>query len=153
MLKIFYGTMENAIYNTSVYFDNVYLDKWLEDDLTRKIIKNVDKAEVLGEKAIDSKILGVIPVTSLSGGTKTLLLMRHEPKKIYNASTCGDNCAKWILKIAKESREDLVINLHHIMDFGDREFQIEILNNHQIVHNMSELVRYAGFYLEEGERP
>ena len=87
MLKIFYGDMEKAIYNTSVYFDNVYLDNWLEDDFTKRIIKDIDKATVLGARAIDSKILGVIPVTSLSGGVKTLLLMHHEPEHVYNAST------------------------------------------------------------------
>ena len=31
---------------------------------------------------------------------KTLLLIYNQPEKIFNASTCGDNCAKWILKIA-----------------------------------------------------
>lgn len=150
MLKIYYGDMADAIYNTSVYFDNVYLDNWLEDDFSKRIIKDIDKATVLGARAIDSKILGVIPVTSLSGGVKTLLLMHHEPGHVYNASTCGDNCAKWILRIAKQADQDLVINLHHIMDFGDKPFEIEILNNHQIVHSMSELVLVAGTYLEAG---
>ena len=37
-------------------------------------------------------------------------------KKIFNASACGDNCAKWILRIA--GKKNLTINLHHIMDFG-----------------------------------
>ena len=142
--------MKDAIYNTSVYFDNVYLDHWLEDDFSKRIIKDIDKATVLGARAIDSKILGVIPVTGLSGGTKTLLLMHHEPEKVYNASTCGDNCAKWILKIAEHTDRDLIINLHHIMDFGDKPFEIEILNNHQIVHSMAELVLVAGTYLEAG---
>ena len=150
MLKIFYGDMEKAIYNTSVYFDNVYLDNWLEDDFTKRIIKDIDKATVLGARAIDSKILGVIPVTSLSGGVKTLLLMHHEPEHVYNASTCGDNCAKWILRIAKQAEQDLVINLHHIMDFGDKPFEIEVINNHQIVHSMAELVLIAGTYLKAG---
>ena len=150
MLKIYYGDMADAIYNTSVYFDNIYLDNWLEDDFSKRIIKDIDKATVLGARAIDSKILGVIPVTSLSGGVKTLLLMHHEPEHIYNASTCGDNCAKWILRIAKQADRDLVINLHHIMDFGDKPFEIEILNNHQIVHSMAELVLVAGTYLEAG---
>lgn len=150
MLKIYYGDMKDAIYNTSVYFDNVYLDCWLEDDFSKQIIKSVDRAVVMSARALDSKILGVIPVTGLSGGAKTLLLMLHEPDKVYNASTCGDNCAKWILKIAKKLDKDLVINLHHIMDFGDKPFEIEILNNHQIVHSMAELVLVAGTYLGAG---
>ena len=77
MLRTYFGDMEDAIYNTSMYFDNSYLDSWLEDDMTKKIIKSVDKAEVIGTKAIESKALGVIPIKQLSHGTKTLLLIRH----------------------------------------------------------------------------
>ena len=36
--------------------------------------------------------------------------------KVFNASLCGDNCAKWIVEIGK--RKDLTINLHHVMDFS-----------------------------------
>ena len=147
MLQIFFGDMPEAIYNTSLYFNNTYLDKWLMDPFARKIIKSVDKASVLSGRAIDSKALGVIPVTQLSGGTKTLLLMYNNPEKIFNASTCGDNCAPWILKTASKLKRDITINLHHIMDFGDKEFEIKILNNGIIVHSMAELVIYAGLFL------
>ena len=36
----------------------------------------------------------------MCGGTKTLMLLRRDNKYFYNASTCRDNCAKWILKIS-----------------------------------------------------
>ena len=135
------------VYNTSMYFDNTYLDNWLTDDLSVKMIKSVDKAVVLSPNAVDSKALGVIPVTKISGGLKTLLLLRHDDTKIFNASTCGDNCAKWILRIAKESKKDIVINLRHVMDFGDKPFEIKILNNGKTVHNIKEYVMNAGLYL------
>lgn len=76
------------------------------------MIKAVDKAKVLGLGAIESKALGVLPVTGLSGGAKTLLLIYNCPQKVFNASTCGDNCAPWILRIAKRSASDITINLH-----------------------------------------
>lgn len=145
MLSVYFGNMPEAIYDTSSYFDNTYLDSWITDDFAKRIIKDIDKSEVVGPKLIDSKALGSIPVTSLSGGTKTLILMYHEPHKIFNASTCGDNCAKWILKIAKE--KDIIINLRHVMDFGTGKFEIKILNNDKIVHNMEEYVLYAGQYV------
>ncbi len=151
MLNIFFGSMSDEIYNTSVYFDNSYMDKWFDDELTKKIIKSVDKAEVLSSKAIESKALGIIPVTKLSGGAKTLVLLRNKSEEIYNASTCGDNCAKWILKIAKESKKDITINLHHIMDFGDKSFDIKILNNNKTVHSMKEMLIYAGTLLRDGD--
>lgn len=61
------------------------------------IIKSIDNGTVLGANAIDTKVLGVIPPEKLSTGTKTLLLMLFMPQNLYNASTCGDNCAYWIL--------------------------------------------------------
>ena len=147
MLNIYFGEMPEAIYNTSLYFNNTYLDHWITDDFAKKVIKAVDKSEVISARLIDSKALGPIPVTDLSGGTKTLLLIKNEPEKVFNASTCGDNCAKWILRIAKEAKEDITINLRHIMDFGRGTFEIRILNNGEIVRNMQEYVRYAGLYL------
>ena len=67
------------------------------------------------------------------------------PDKIFNASTCGDNCSKWLLKIAEQ--KNITINLRHLMDFGDGEFRIKILNTNQIVHNMRELVLVAGMFV------
>lgn len=71
--------------------------------------------------------------------------MVNEPEKVFNASTCGNNCARWILKLAE--KKDLTINLRHLMDFGDGEFEIRILNTNQVVHNRKELVSIAGLYL------
>lgn len=151
MLNIYYGEMPEAIYNTSVYFDNTYFDGWLDDEFARKMILSVDKAVVLSGQAVESKALGVIPVTKISGGLKTLLLIYNQPDKIFNASTCGDNCAKWILKIAQNSKSDITINLRHIMDFGNGKFDIRVLNHKDqiVVHSMNELVQYAGLYLGE----
>ena len=151
MLNIYFGTTPDAIYDTATYFNNTYLDNWITDERARKIIRAVDKAEVLSPQAVDSKALGVIPVTGLSGGTKTLLLIDHMPDKVFNASTCGDNCAEWLLKIAEAHEEDITVNLHHIMDFDHegkgKPFDIRIVNNGKLVHSMSELVPEAGLLL------
>ena len=76
---------------------------------------------------------------------KTLILIKFEKDKIFNASTCGDNCAKWLLKITES--EDRTINLLHLMDFGEEPFEIHILNTDQIVHSMEELVSIAGEFV------
>ena len=153
MLCIIFGEIpedmeKKYVYNTSMYFDNTYLDNWLTDDLSVKMIKSVDKAVVLSPNAVDSKALGVIPVTKISGGLKTLLLLRHDDTKIFNASTCGDNCAKWILEIGKQ--QDVTINLRHMMSFGkDTQFDIRIKNGNEMVHSMRELIPIASRYLNE----
>ena len=141
MLKVFFGNMPEAIYNTAVYFKNDYEDEWIVDPRVKEMILDVDHSEVMYSGVIDSPVLGKIPPLGLSGGVKTLILVLFEPGKIFNASTCGDNCAKWLLKIAEE--EDRTINLRHIMDFGEEPFEIEILNTGNIVHSMTELVDIA----------
>ena len=148
MLTIIYGDVENSIYNTSVYFKNTYEPEWIESELAKKMIKDVDDSDVLSGECINSPVLGQIPPERLSGGVKTLLLMLNEPDKIFNASTCGDNCAKWILEIGKQ--KDLTINLRHMMSFGhETEFEIKIANGGEIVHSMRELIPVASKYLNE----
>lgn len=146
MLRIYLGKMEEAIYYPPVYFDNRYEDEWITEELSIEMIRNVDKSEVVGPHLIESPVLGPISVKEISGGVKTLILMAFDDSgNVFNASACGDNCAKWILKIGKE--KDLTINLRHIMDFGDGEFEIQILNTGEMVHNMLEFIRIAGKYV------
>ena len=145
MLNIYYGDMPDAIYNTAVYFKNVYEDEWITQPLSKEMIADIDKSIVLDNAVIDSPFLGKIPPLSLSGGVKTLILIANVPGEVFNASTCGDNCAKWILKMGKE--KDITVNLRHLMDFGDEDFELRILNTDQIVHNMSELIPIAGLYV------
>lgn len=144
MLKIFFGDMPKAIYNTEVYFKNKYQDSWLLDPMTKEMIKSIDDSVVVGDKVIDSPYLGMIPPTSLSGGVKTLILIQNEPKTVFNASTCGDNCAGWLLTLAKD--KDITVNLNHIMDFG-KEFEVYVLNEKKAVNNMRDLILIAGKYV------
>lgn len=146
MLKIYLGNMDNAIYHPPTYFDNQYEDEWITNELSIKMIKDVDKSEVVSPHLIQSPVLGPISTKDLSGGVKTLMLMAFDQSgKIFNASACGDNCAKWILSIGKS--KDLTINLRHIMDFGEEAFEMEILNTGDIVHDMSGFVDIAGEYV------
>ena len=148
MLTIIYGDESNCVYNTNVYFKNTYEPEWFETELAKQIVREVDDSEVLSSECIQSQVLGQIQPERLSGGVKTLLLILNEPEKIFNASTCGDNCAKWILEIGK--REDVKINLRHMMDFGkDTVFEIKIKNGGEIVHSMKELIPIASKYLNE----
>ncbi|MCI5844516.1 MAG: DUF4869 domain-containing protein [Oscillospiraceae bacterium] len=145
MLNVYFGNMPDAIYNTNVYFNNTYKDRWIVNPLSKEMIKAVDNSDVIDERTILSPIFGNMSPKKLSGGVKTLILIAFDKSRIFNASTCGDNCAEWILKIA-ESRK-VVINLRHLMDFGKGEFKIKILNTGKIVKNMHELVSEAGEFV------
>lgn len=145
MLSVFFGEMPEAVYNTNVYFQNQYKDSWITKPLSREMILDIDKSEVISENLIQSPVLGAISPSQLSGGVKTLILMANDKSHVFNASTCGDNCAKWILQLG--AQEKLIINLRHLMDFGPGEFKIKVLNTGKIVKNMSELVAEAGQFV------
>ena len=142
MLKIVFGDVPNSIYHPPTYFDNRYEDEWITDPLTVEMIKDIDKSDVIGVHLIESPVLGPISTKEISGGVKTLILMAFDTSgKIFNASACGDNCAKWIVELGK--RKDLTINLHHVMDFSYvGTFDAVMQNTGRVIHNYGE-------YLEE----
>ncbi len=145
MLNIWYGPMDGVVMKPSVYFKNTYQPEWLTEPLSRAMIKDVDKSEVVGPALIQSPVLGAIPPERLSGGVKTLILIWHVPDKIFNARNCGDNCARWLLEMGR--KRDVTINLRHLLDFGGDPLEIKILNTGTIVYSMSELVSIAGYYV------
>ena len=145
MLSVYFGDMPDAIYNTAVYFKNTYQDRWITNEFSVRMIKDVDRSDVVDASLIKSPVLGSITPLQLSGGVKTLLLIRFDQKHVFNASSCGDNCSKWILDMAKTRK--VVINLYHVMDFGKDDFKIKVLNRGNIVHNMTELIHESIPYL------
>ena len=141
MLNVYLGNMPEAVYNTAVFFENDYEDEWILDPLVKEMIQDVDHSSVIDSGVIDSPVLGIIPPLSLSGGVKTLILMANDDTgRVFNASACGDNCAKWIQRIALT--KDLTITLHHIMHF-EGDFEAEILNDQTKVRSVEEYVLKA----------
>ena len=131
----------DQIYNTNMYFKNSYQDRWLNDEIIQKAVLAIDKSKVINGKTIDSPVFGIMPPDRLSGGVKTLILMYHNPDKVFNASTCGDNCAKWIVKFAKE--KDFMITLYHTMLFPERNFKAYIANEDTVVDSFDEYIRLS----------
>ncbi len=145
MLNIVFGEIENAVFHPPTYFDNQYEDAWITHPLTVEMIRDIDRSQVIGPHLIESPVLGPISTKELSGGVKTLILMAFDRSgRIFNASLCGDNCAKWIVRLASE--KDLTINLHHVLDFSSADpFDAVMQNTGVLVHSYQE-------YLEEALR-
>lgn len=76
MLNIYYGDMQESVYNTAAYFKYDYEDSWIIDPFVKEMIQDVDQSTVLDSGVIDSPVLGKIPPTGLSGGVKTLILVK-----------------------------------------------------------------------------
>lgn len=137
MLKIWYYGGVSYMTDAPSYFDNVYEDEWITDAFVREMIQDVDSSTVLNAHIIESPVLGPITPKELSGGVKVLILMLKDDSFVYNLSNCGNNCAKWVLKIAEQ--KDLTVYLQHMIRF-EGNFEIQIMNTRKIVHNPKEYV-------------
>ncbi len=96
---------------------------------------------------IKNDIFGSFASTELSAGVKTLLLIRNMPNKVFNISNCGDNCAKYLLRLAED--RDIKVTLHHAMDFGN-DFSVKVINDRRrkIVSDPVEFLMLADRYLK-----
>ena len=137
MLKIWYYGGTDYMKDAPSYFDNVYEDEWIEDPFVKEMIQDVDSSTVISAHIIESPILGPITPKELSGGVKVLILMLKDDSFVYNLTNCGNNCAKWVLKIAEQ--KDLTVYLQYMIRF-EGEFEIQIMNTGKIVHNRKEYV-------------
>ena len=147
MLHVYFGrdTIEKGfVWNPDKYFDYNFEREWFSNPDVIQMVKDIDDSDVIAEGIIDSPYLGLITPKDLSGGVKTLIMMLMTDKH-FNGTACGNNCAKWILKIAQE--KELFVNFRHIMDFGFGEFKIHILNNDTYVTNMLDFFIVAEEFL------
>ena len=141
MLSIYFGDYagDNYVDNPDLYFDNTYEDEWLEDPVSKEMVKDIDKSELVGPNLVISPVLGSMSINRLSGGVKTLIQIAHDPDHVYNASACGDNCAAWLLRISKD--KDVLVRLGHLMHFDGEPIQIRIANTGELVESGRELVK------------
>ena len=126
MLNIRFNRTDKTVIDVDTYFNWNYEEIWLDDPMVRKMIEDVDKSIVISSKCIESDALGQITPLLLSGGVKALILLLKEPKLEIWATACGDNCAKWILKIAE--MQDIRIVLEHVMHF-ESDFEAICVND------------------------
>ena len=146
MLRVKFRVTENTFFKISDYFNLNFETEWLKHPLVKRMIRDIDKSEVIGDRVIDSPVFGTMSQMELSGGVKALILMLFEPDKEYFGTACGNNCAPWILEIAKI--HDVSIALENIMEFPDIEnLNIYIVNSGKVVNTMRDFVNEALDYL------
>ncbi len=145
MLHIYFGEMKNANYGPDWFKANYDL-AWLKDQFVQTIIKDVDKSEFVDGLIINSPVLGPIPPERLSGGLQTLIMIYEKPDLIFDATSCGENCAKWLLEIGKT--KDVTINLNYLMKFTNADsFEVHIENENRTITSREEYVMTAVKYV------
>lgn len=132
MLYIQFGLDDKSASRIKSYFKHSFDPEWFNDPFVQEMVLDIDKSKIISPYCIQSPVWGQIPPDMLSGGVKALVLMLKTDWKI-NASKCGDNCSKWILKIAE--KKDLTISLEHLMDFGC-DFNATITNDNSKVNSL-----------------
>ena len=145
MLYVKIGDLPKQIWAPATFFNYEYDEEWFKDGLVKEIIRSVDKNEILEDCVFRSKFLGIIGPERLSGGVKTLILA-YKTNYTIDATFMGDNCIKWLFKIAE--KKDLRVGLHHPPDFGD-SFKFICLNNNKLITNMKEFFEVYKEYADE----
>lgn len=145
MLKIHFGEAENVEYGPS-WFKYNYKPEWLKDSFVQEMIKDVDKSTYIDGLVIDSPVLGPIPPERLSGGVKTLIMIYEKPELVFDATSCGQNCAKWLLKIGQ--KKDITVNLEYMMLFDEQApFEVFITNENRAVTDPEDFILTAAKYI------
>ena len=73
------------------YFKYDYEEDWIADPMVKEMIQDVDKSTVIDSGVIDSPVLEKNSADWFIWCIKTLILVKFEPVKVFNASTCGDH--------------------------------------------------------------
>ena len=145
MLSIFFGEKEDVIYGPSWFRFN-YIEEWFEDPFISKMMEDIDKSHYKGGQLIVSDLLGPIPPERLSGGLKTLVCIYKRPDLMFNATSCGENCARWLLEIGQ--KKDVSVNLRYYMPFENCEnLEIGIINENKKINNLHDYIHIALKYV------
>jgi hypothetical protein len=67
VLQVVFNRDINTLRVTN-FFDFEFEESWFESDFAKRLIKDVDKSDLIGPHLIQSPVLGPIPPHYLSGG-------------------------------------------------------------------------------------
>lgn len=101
MVTVYFGYDKEAVIDPDAYFRNVFEPEWLDDDLVKQMVRDIDKSEIISPYTIMSPIFGQIPPDMLSGGVKTIILLLKEEGFYPDLICCGENCQEWLNKVFK----------------------------------------------------
>lgn len=76
--------------------------EWFQDPFVRRIIREVDKAEVIRDFVLENDEGEAIPPEYLSTGTKTAICIYKFADMVFNATQMGDNAFKFVLELSQE---------------------------------------------------
>ncbi len=121
MIYIAYGSINRKtaprqyIWDIDGFFDGYFEDEWMQNNIAKRAIAEIDNSELAAPKVINSPVLGQIPYTWISGGSKLVIMMNNVQDIIYDGDNLGDNCWPLFLEIGKT--KDIAISLTYFPVF------------------------------------
>ncbi|MDE7310886.1 MAG: DUF4869 domain-containing protein [Eubacterium sp.] len=151
MISVFFGLDEDALIDPNIAFKHVYQDEWFEDDFVKEMILDIDHSQVMSAQCILSPVFGTMPVSQLSGGVKTLIMLYKLDDFVVDLIVCGENCCKWLSKIAQ--MKDIRVTLSGCdLEFEDCEISGICENDGSVIRNRADWVCKMCLLAGEAER-
>jgi hypothetical protein len=137
MLHLHFGKVEGEIRGLSTAFDIEFDESWIDNPTSKRLIKAIDKSDVIQGCVIKSPILGIMPPQWLSGTVKALMLLVYSKHTVENEYYCGeffgDNALPYMLEIART--KDIYVSLNHNFKFPkDMTDDIFVENDQKVYH-------------------
>lgn len=121
MLKIGYGCPEDIYFYIDLEFDTLFSMEWLEHEMNKRILREVDHCEFNGIRMQDLEEGYTFAIDDISTGSKALMLVNElEDIEIWGTAF-GDNCLDLLLQMAEE--KDITIYLQHVPGFQKKNFR------------------------------
>lgn len=153
MLQIYFGDvpadvagLDDVVYNVPLFFREAFTPVWLEDTLVTRMVEALQPASAQ-HASLAGDTQPPFSAHTFPASLQALILAHMVPEKIFDLSSCDDNCTWWILEIAAKRElshhDDLTICLHTLPHFGGGTYSVRVLNTRAVVHNDRDLLREA----------
>lgn len=152
MLKIIIGFPSKAIPGYTGFIGSVFLsEKCVETDISKRIVKEIDKSEVISANSIISPVLGNIGYPKLSGGAQCLIILANT-NEIVPLHFMGDNCFSILHELSID--RDIIVSTGDIRDLFSWGFEeVYIINSGRTIHNVIEFSQEIQFAREKNYEP
>ena len=137
MLYVTTKCPDNLLKSVNGFFNSHKKRDWFNDDLVKKIIKDIDNTIAVKDEYLESPVFGGMAPERLSGGCKAVILMYVQDRPVYGTK-CRDNCFKSILDVAKV--KDITIYLKHCLTGWGDNFEITFVETGKVVTTKKDFV-------------
>lgn len=145
---------ERYVFNPEAWFDDCFGEEYIEGEMERQMIMDIDKCEVVSKQLVIHPLLGSMSPFDMSGTVKTLIMVKNDPEHIFNGSFMGDLAVPWLIEIGKQY--DRTIRFGYLPRFREpyvkEPYEICVDNSGVIVHTWNEIVDGAYKFTDIDER-